>query len=299
MWGPEVHRPSWDWVGFDVSRALSQYYDIAVFNRATTAVPNCDLMVCIKDHPNPRLLEDVLAKKIKLLYCPVDRYEELDQIIHETNFLGQCHAVLVHSERLLPIFAPYCQMVEFVEHHNRFGLDGEAVYRPDGYVVWVGGMQHLPPVIKWLQKHPMGMEIKFVTNCAMASQRPSRGVFQIVDSHEIINWTPRIQRDLMVGAKAAFDIKGDSFNQVYKPPVKAQQFVVSGIPFAANPESYSSEYFIARGFKVPSPLETEYWFSHDYWQETQKFRDDLRRKLSLENVGLVFKHVIDNALGIS
>ena len=97
--------------------------------------------------------------------------------------------------------------------------------------------------------------------------------------------------------KAALDAKATSrFNQYYKPPTKAQQFVASGIPFAVNPESYSAEYFRTRGFDVASPADADRWFSRRYWEETQDWSGRLRAEASLEAVGERYRQLIEAVL---
>jgi hypothetical protein len=162
----------------------------------------------------------------------------------------------------------------------------------------VGNLQYLQAIVEWLQEHPLGMQIKFVVNYPSVFKGKLTDALPMRDPHEVINWTPRSQRDTMIGAKAAFDIKGADFNQMHKAPVKAQKFIASGIPFAVNPESYSAEYFRSRGFEVPSPTDTRYWLSREYWEKTQIEAGKLREKLTLENIGLTYKQIIDSALGV-
>jgi hypothetical protein len=112
----------------------------------------------------------------------------------------------------------------------------------------------------------------------------------------VIRWSPRSQYEIMCGAKAAFDIKEFNFHQMHKPPVKAQQFIASGIPFAVNPESYSAEYFAAKGLQVPSPKEIDYWLSKSYWEQTQAAKADLCHRISLKTVGLHYKQIINKIM---
>jgi hypothetical protein len=261
-------------------------------------VPQADLVFFIKNIPDREIWTNVKHRSIKMIYCPIDNYAEELTIQKHAAFLGQCEAIFVHCNRLLPILKPYCKKVDFIEHYNRFGLSEMIAYKPSGYAVWVGTIENLSPVIKWLQEHPLGLEIKFLTNYpALFKDRIADGL-PIKDMHEVIKWHPKVQHDIMSGAKVAFDIKGSSFNQMHKPPVKAQQFIVSGIPFATNQESYSAEYFMAKGFQIPSPMEMERWLSIDYWKETKTIGQALRERLTLENVGLHYKRIIENILGI-
>jgi len=294
--GPEDSKPSWEWVGVEVGRELSKYYKTSFFRRRPQEPLPHDLVVLIKARPRSRFLENMMPPRAKVAYCPVDHYRSLSHVEEDADFLRRCHAIIVHCERLLPVFKPYCPIVEFVEHHNRFGLPQPVEYKADGYLVWVGGIQHLRRATEWLQKNPLGREIKFVTDYPEAFNDRLRNVLPISDPHEIIQWSPENQAEVMRGAKAAFDIKGLDFNQLHKPPVKAQQFIASGIPFATNPESYSTDYFAKMGFRLPSPDETDYWLSADYWKETQRIRDELCGRLTLEKVGLDFRRLIEKLL---
>ena len=106
-------------------------------------------------------------------------------------------------------------------------------------------------------------------------------------------WTERHQLEMMRECKAALDVKAtDQFNQRHKPPVKAQKYVASGIPFAVNAESYSAEYFRDRGFTLASPDETDRWLSREYWQLTRAFGERLREWTSLEAVGQRYRDLI-------
>jgi hypothetical protein len=294
--GPELNRPSWDWAGFDIGREMSKYYSVIFFDKNVDYVPQCDLVIFIKNKPDSKIWENAKHRSIKIVYCPIDVYRDQSNINSEADFLRECEAVLVHCERLLPTFKPFCKIIEFVEHHNRFGLSIMTPYKESGYVVWVGGFQNLSPAIRWLKDHPLGLDIKFVTDYPTLFKDHILNVLPITDSHELVKWSPKAQRDTMAGAKAAFDVKGLNFNQMHKPPVKAQKFIASGIPFATNLESYSAEYFETRGFTIASLTEVKRWLSHEYWQETKDVGAELQRRLTLKNVGLNYKRIIDNIL---
>lgn len=293
--GPKVDIPSWEWVGFDIARELSKYFTIILFEPDSGPIPQSDLVVFIKHKPHSEIWLNAKHRGIKMIYCPVDNYKNSRDIHRSRMFLRQCEAILVHCERLLPAFKSYCRRVEFVEHHNRFGLRQMTDYKQDGYVVWVGFYHNLGPTIQWLQVHPLGMEIRFVTNFKTQAQR----ILPINDEYKLLEWSPQAQYDQMSGAKAAFDIKGLSFNQINKPPVKAQQFISSGIPFATNGESYSAEYFDARGLQIPTPNDKHRWLSREYWGQTQTVGSELRKRLTLENVGLHYQRIVNEILHIA
>jgi len=99
----------------------------------------------------------------------------------------------------------------------------------------------------------------------------------------------------MRACKAAIDVKMTAtFNQRYKPPTKAQQYVASGIPFAVNPDSYSAEYFRLRGFDVASPLDGARWLSEAYWEATRVVGEQLRFTTSLQAVGARYRELIES-----
>ena len=82
-----------------------------------------------------------------------------------------------------------------------------------------------------------------------------------------------------------FGTHRSSFNQVTKPPTKAQQFVASGIPFGCNPDSSVAAYFRARGFDVADAADEARLTSLRYWDETRAFAPRLRGSTSIEWVG--------------
>ncbi len=108
-----------------------------------------------------------------------------------------------------------------------------------------------------------------------------------------MQWNERLQFELMQDCKAAIDIKGCSnFNQLMKPPTKAQKYIASGIPFAINTDSYSTEYFLKYNFNICSPI-SEKWFTEAYWEQTQICGKKLRVDTSIESVGLFYKKIVD------
>jgi hypothetical protein len=97
----------------------------------------------------------------------------------------------------------------------------------------------------------------------------------------------------METAKAALDIKGSDFRQSMKPPEKLQIYIASGIPSACNPSTEVSAYFRRNGFDIADPNDMYTWFSREYHAETCRFAEVLRRKMSLESIGLKMKGIID------
>ena len=113
----------------------------------------------------------------------------------------------------------------------------------------------------------------------------------------IENWSAERQIELTAQARAAIDIKGEDFRSRHKPPAKGIDFIASGVPLAMNPDSSTVEHLARMGFEVASPLDTERWFSREYWEETRRFGAALRDLLCLERIGLRYKRIIDKVLG--
>lgn len=309
--GPEKDVPSWNWVGFDTSRELSKYYDITTFT-STEHPPDAEVIVIIKQKPADKFIRRATEAKRKLIYCPIDFYNDGHQLHKDIPFFHQCSAVLCHCERLIRLILPHCQNTHFVEHNNKFALPEMVSYKDDGFILWVGGCQYIPYLIRWLQKYPIkNNKVKILADIGNERARQAAEFFAreigmnfslpvgatSVGGCEVHEWSERTQYDMMMECKAAIDIKlTDNWNQFYKPPTKAQKYVASGIPFAVNPESYSAEYFRTRGFEIASPINTTRWFSKQYWEETRAFGEKLRETTSIEAVGLRFKEIIDRLL---
>lgn len=305
--GPVRSLPSWDWVGFDTARALSRYYDLVLFD-SWAARPRCDVLVIVKDPPPAAVLDRVARGPERLVYCPVDVYGAPADLERDAELLGACDLVLVHSERLRPLVQPHCRAVHFVEHHLRYALPTRTEYREDGYILWIGGFQYVPYLLSWLADHPLEHELRILSDVDNHRARDRAHVlaadigtrFTIspsgptVAGYRVETWSERRQAEMMRECRAALDVKATSrFNQYYKPPAKAQQFVASGIPFAVNAKSYSAEYFRSRGFEVASPLDPGRWLSRRYWEESCDWSDRWRAGLSLDAVGARYRDLLE------
>lgn len=305
--GPERDVPSWGWVGFDTARELAKYFKIELFN-SFDSIPKADVVVIIKQNCPAHIIAKLKKQKTKVVYCPIDFYQEVRNIRSDYSFLNQCDMILLHSERLLPIFKSYNNNIHFVEHNNKYALPEMADYKDKGFILWVGGCQYVPYLLDWLKKHPLKNEVKILADIDNERARLAASVFanhigmkltitknpKSIEGIDCYPWSERLQYEMMSECKAAIDIKmTDQFNQNYKPPTKAQKYIASGIPFAINKESYSAEYFKNRGFEIAAPNNTTRWFSPEYWKETRKFGEKLRVYTSLENVGIRYKQLIE------
>ncbi len=305
--GPVVDSPSWNWVGFDTARELSKYFSLKTLKKV---IPPCDVAIVVK-----KLLADSdTTAAAKLLYLPIDRYPSAEDIHGDREFLRTCSAVGCHSECLIPYVAAYCDKVIFIEHHGRYTLPQIKPYDPEGYVIWIGGFQHIPFLIKWLDCHPIHRPLKLLTNFGNPSAR--RVADELAHSLEVsvtikdgrlggypvYLWSERAQYQMMCDAAAALDIKAGAWlgrfhwKQYMKPPTKGQKYVSSGIPFATNDDSYCFDYFRRRGFLLATPDQEERWFSREYWTDTVRYATSLRQTISLESMGLRYKCLIEEII---
>ncbi len=297
--GPAWDYPSWNWVGADTARELTKYVNVALFD-SYRRIPPCNAVLAIKYRPPLPLAGTLHERGVKLVYVPIDRYTSLREIHQDRVLLESCDLVLAHSDLLLECLRPYCRQLAMVEHHGKYTLSEMAPFKDEGYVLWVGGVQHAPYLIDWLERHPIGREVRILTDArnlhaASVARRLARrlGVrFSIdrqgINGHALHLWSEAEQQRMMRECKAAIDIKGEDFNQSTKPPAKAQKFVSSGIPFACNAECSASRYFRERGFELASPLDERTWYSRDYWHQTQSFAGELRGRIAIESVGLSY-----------
>ena len=305
--GPVRNTPSWNWVGLDTARELSKYYNVVLYD-ALSPPPDCDVLFIIKRRPADQFVIEAQKKQVQLVYCPVDAHTHHAQLVGDTDLFRACAMVLVHSERLLPLVRPYCDRAHFVEHHARF-VTPMTDYRDNGFILWTGACKYVPYLLRWLEHHPIDHEVRILTDIDndRARQKASmlaaeiRLPFEIardttsIMGHRIYRWTERRQDEMMRACKAALDVKmTEHFEQYYKPPTKAQQYIASGIPFAVNPDSYSAEYFRVRGFEVASLVDTTRWLSREYWEATRIEAERLRVATSIEVVGSRYRELIES-----
>jgi hypothetical protein len=309
--GPEKDVPSWNWVGFDTSRELAKYYDV-LFYSSIESPPDADVILVIKQRPSDKFISRAKNKNQKIIYLPIDFYNDERQLKKDGEFFKKCDLILCHSERMIPLIKVYNPKVNFIEHNNKYMLPEMAEYKDKGFILWVGGCQYIAYLAHWLRRNRLPYEVKILSDCSQ-NDRARKAVsiyaheikfdFSIkpdatsILGCEIYPWSEKLQYEMMTECKAAIDIKmTERFNQYHKPPTKAQKYVASGIPFAINSDSYSAEYFKKRGFDVCVPTDSRRWFSKAYWEETQAFGERLRKLTNIETVGLSYKQYIDGLL---
>jgi hypothetical protein len=285
---------SWDWVGADMLVELARYFHTVPFHGLE--VPACDAVVVIK-HALPASFVQHLAGRTAVLYCPVDYYGSSEDIDADREMLSACSRVLVHCEDLRSHFEPYC-LVEYVDHHIKFAAPLRQRFVSSGHILWVGVRTNLPPLVEWVNAHPLPGELLVLTNLEDPRRvpRPADVGFRGTTAVRVLHWTPALQVQLTALASAALDVKGDDFRSRHKPPAKAIDFLASGVPLALNPDSSPARHLARLGFGVASLLEPEVWFSRWYWEETCQFGRLLHERLTLEAVGRRFRDIIEAAL---
>jgi hypothetical protein len=293
--GPEMAGwGSWEWVGVDLQQELSKYYGTVSFTNCE--IPNCDVVFVIK-HALPFELLEQVSREAAVLYAPVDYYGSGAEIDGEAKMLRKCSRILIHCERLRRFFEPYAP-VEYMDHHVKFAAPVRKFFRPDGYLMWSGVRTNLPPLVNWVNDHPLPGKLVILTNPENPEVIPQPQDLGFRGKQEVCieMWSKEKQFKLTQGARAAIDIKGTDFRSRHKPPAKAIDFIASGLPLAMNPDSSPSEHLARFGFEVASPLDSARWLSKAYWQEIRRFGQALREILSLERIGRRYKRIIDEVL---
>ena len=275
--GPARDFPAWHWCGGDLIPELGLSHDIKVFKRySELSNESFDAVVMVKEPPSRRCT----AGNMRIVYLPVDFFESRNQIQAYLPFLRSCSIVATHCRRLDIDLLPHCRRLTHVEHYGKYVLPSMSDYKADGFVLWTGQGKYVRDTLDWYSRIERGFDLSMLTN--------DRGWFWDKSAHmdgvTLDLWSEEGQLRLLGRAKAGLDIKGGDFNQMTKPPTKAQQFVASGVPVAVNRESYSWEWFHERGFDLADPDDEERWFGRRYWEETREFGIHLRNEISKTSV---------------
>jgi hypothetical protein len=298
--GPATASVSWEWVGLGAARALGSHFDVELFD-TFERVPEAQVVVVVKVRPPEAFVTAAGRARSKLVYAPIDRYVSELEIERDAPFLGACDLVLLHSEVLRPVIERVNHRIGLVEHHSRYALPELVDFKRNGFVLWIGGCEHVPHVVRWLEGRDFGAEVKLLTNYEDRNARIRAHLVAHglglrlrfgdgdINGFEARRWSEEQQASLMRECRAAIDIKGGDFNQATKPPTKAQQFIASGIPFGCNPDSSVAHYLRGRGFDVACAADRERLLSFRYWKETRAFAPRLRAWTSPDEVGRVLR----------
>jgi hypothetical protein len=217
--------------------------------------------------------------------------------------------LLVHSRRLGPLLAEHNSAISYVDHPNLHGLAEKPTYRPDGFRLWVGDFLNLPYLLRWCAETGQWHDLRILTNARRTSLRGMAMAIALarrlgveldvrancVNGIPMDEWNPLAQRELMASARAALDIKGGEheFAQYTKPPTKAHQFIVSGIPFATNNEAAAVHELLEDGFRIADVDDPERWLSREYWRATQAFSAQLEERIRPAAVAALYRRCLD------
>jgi hypothetical protein len=271
---------SWNWLGADLATALASEFLVATF---TDSPPPYDVVVYIKFKP-PLARWRELAQRARVVYCPVDVYGSAAEIDADWESLRLCHHIITHCERLTKYFSPYAPTT-YLDHHLKYVAPPPTVQRTDGPVVWIGNRANLPPLVEWWRRRAPPDELWLLTDSVTDADLPTAADCGLNSGDcRIARWTPERHITWTALARGAIEIKGDDFRSRHKSPAKAQGFIASGIPLAMNGAAAATEHLRSRGFTVTAPEDRDYWWSHEYWELTQRFGRNLEAQLSLRQV---------------
>lgn len=292
--GPELPGfGSWDWIGSDLSDALSGEFKIRMFRER---VPECDLAVVVKHKPPGDDLES-LAKELPVLFLPVDRYGSAAEIDKDAPFLSRCAGVVLHAKSLRKYFQSYAPVFE-LDHHLKYVADAKESPSQEGPILWTGVRTNVAPLADWCCKHKLPGRLLVLTNPEDPRHVPTP------DAHgfpgdcdvEIDVWTPERHIAALGQARAAIDIKGDEFRARHKPPTKAFDAVASGLPLALNPGHPAIPRLNELGLNACDPRDSVRWFSSEYRTATEATGRRLQRDLSRDKVANRLSQIISRVL---
>lgn len=281
--GPVTHKPSWNWVGNHLVDSLRDTYDVETFNKSDT--PKGDIIICIK-----HIAQDWHGKMISM---PIDQID-----IDKTDwapFLKKCNFIISHSEMLKEHILNINPKCTTINHHGKYTLGNRVPYREEGYAIWIGGMQHVPWLLKWVESYGSILPIQICTDIKdkaayNAAHKLAKKIgLPLTISEKAINgisaieWSEANQRVAMTNAKAAIDIKGEDWSQLSKPPTKTQKFVASGLPIALNCGSPGWRYLEKLGLQACEPNDNR-WGSLEYYNDIQDASRIVRKETSFEYV---------------
>lgn len=269
---------SWEWVGLGLVDGLAGAFETQTF--AAWELPDAEAVVVVKHAPPPDWVA-AAAARAPVLYCPIDAYGDPADIAADAGWLRRCARIVVHSTRLRPLFEPFAPTV-YLDHPLKFATPTRAAFRPAGRLLWVGVRANLPPLVAWVNAHPLPAPLDVLTNPERPGAVPTPAALGFRPGRDVRvhEWTPDRHRQFTAAAWAALDVKGADFRSRHKPPAKALDFVASGVPVALDPGGSAAEHLAGLGLAVPSPADPARWLSEDYWRETRRVGAGLTESLA-------------------
>jgi hypothetical protein len=296
--GPEMPGwGSWAWIGADLQRQLNGPFTTVSFRwDSSPSQISSDVLVIVK-HVPPADFLSTLPDEARVVFCPVDFYGSAAEIDGDARFLRRCSRIVVHCERLRRYFEPYAPVV-YMDHHVKFAAPPRRAYRDQGYFLWIGVRTNLPPLVDWIKRYPLPAELRILTNFETSDKALHKADLGISAEQSVLiaDWSPQLHGAWTAECRAVLDIKGTDFRARHKPPAKAIDFIASGAALAMNADSSPVEHLAGLGFDIPTPLNTEWWLSQGYWDETRRFGDALRELLSIDRVGRRWRRLFQEVL---
>jgi glycosyltransferase involved in cell wall biosynthesis len=271
---------SWEWIGADLLRGLG--------TRCTAfqdwEEPTADVVVVVKHIPPEDWVERV-ARRLPIVYCPVDSYGSPEEVAADASVLSRFARILVHCDALRPVFEPYAP-VEAIDHTVKFASPPRRRFVRDGFLLWVGVRSNLAPLVDWVNEHPLPGELVVLSNFEDSGRRPepTEVGFRPGLAVRLEQWSAERHIELTAVCRAALDVKGEDFRARHKPPAKAVDFLASGVPLALNPGSSPAAYLAGLGLDAASPTDVDRWLSRPYWEECRRVGRALRQRLTLSKV---------------
>lgn len=288
--GPVRNVPSWQWVGFDVAKFLGTHHDIRFFDDVSE-LPMEALVFWIKCPLEGSASIQIVLKRLRVVFFPVDVFRDVEHIAACRSFIDSCSLVVLHSRNLAKYFDK--NKIRHIDHYNKYGIM-PAERRPGDTLLWIGGFQYFPYVVRFVLEHqPRRMRrAVFLTdyrspNAIAAANNLGRtlglgiGFSDMANFADlnVVEWSVPAQKTLLQTCAGAFDCKGtEDFNQLHKPPTKLQKYLCSGIPCAINADSTLQSNL---GFELCDLLDDATWFSPDYKALTEEYSRMLNARLSL------------------
>lgn len=285
---------SWDWVGTFLVERLQGPFRTSTFQAGE--IPRADLVVVVKHAPSPEWVDDV-SRRSAIIYFPIDCYGDPREIEADAVWLRKCARVVVHCHRLKPYFESLVE-TSYLDHPLKFATPTRRSFRPEGSLLWVGVRSNLPPLVAWVNQHPLLAPLDILTNPEKPGQVPSAAELGFTHSTDIRvhEWNAERHLAFTASARATLDIKGDDFRARHKPPAKSLDFIASGVPLALNAGSSPAEHLAGLGLKVPSPSDPDRWLSEKYWKEIHRLGERLTRELAPQRIANRFQKLVESVI---
>ena len=298
LFGPEpsknpLNSGSWKWFGIDLANELRQYYNI-ITQKNAEPLKKADCYLSIKS------LE--FAKRIgqrdRSIYVVVDKFRTVEEIAICAKY--SCRMTILNNEQLWRnyfINAKNNHYGMFIPHHIKYFYDGY-VYQPESSIFWQGMLGNYRHFREYIEKNILSKHIKILLSGKERDPGKQWNSFYFMQNFHARThyaWTEEHSEKFMKTCSGFLDIKGDDFHQRYKPATKVLDAIASGVPTAIN-ECGVRDYMASLGMTLAYPTDTAYWFSREYFDLTQQWKEIIRRDFHVEKVALQYKEVIDNLL---